>query len=322
MRHLGLEPKNLNRIDIWNLRGKSVPMDKLAPMLIRRALKGNFIAVVIDPIYKVITGDENSADQMAHFCNQFDKVCTEIGCAVIYCHHHSKGAQGGKKSMDRVSGSGVFARDPDALLDLTRLEISDDLMKQQKDERTCKICKDWIGRFNKISEVCSQDDLVMSNNMIDIARKTLPEQSFKLMMSDVARAEKTVKGMSAWRIEGTLREFPAFDALNLWFDYPIHKSDATGVLKDCNFEGDFNIKGSPYKKNFSKKKSESERKKERSESIMTAFTAEENNGQADINDIATYLGVTEKTVRNRLKEHGGFWIDGGKTGLREKEKVE
>ena len=55
---------------------------------------------------------------------------------------------------------------------------------------------------------------------------------------------------------------------------------------------------------------------------MTAFTAEGNNGQADINDIATYLGVTEKTVRNRLKEHGGFWIDGGKTGLREKEKVE
>ena len=62
-------------------------------------------------------------------------------------------------------------------------------------------------------------------------------------MSDVARAEKTVKGMSAWRIEGTLREFPAFDALNLWFDYPIHKSDATGVLKDCNFEGDFKING-------------------------------------------------------------------------------
>ena len=54
-----------------------------------------------------------------NFCNQFDKVCTELGCAVIYCHHHSKGGQGGKKSMDRASGSGVFARDPDALLDLT-----------------------------------------------------------------------------------------------------------------------------------------------------------------------------------------------------------
>lgn len=97
--------------------------------------------------------------------------------------------------------------------------------------------------------------------------------------------------MSAWRIEGTLREFPAFDALNLWFDYPIHKLDTTGVLKNCNFEGDFNP---PYKKNFSKKNTKSENKKGRMESLMTAFTAEENNGQADINDMATYLGVGEK----------------------------
>ena len=32
--------------------------------------------------------------------------------------------------MDRASGSGVFARDPDALLDLIELEVSDDLRKQ------------------------------------------------------------------------------------------------------------------------------------------------------------------------------------------------
>ena len=74
---------SLHSVDIWNLRGKSIPMDRLAPKLIRRALKRNYIAVIIDPIYKVITGDENSADQMAKFCNQFDKVCTELGCAVI-----------------------------------------------------------------------------------------------------------------------------------------------------------------------------------------------------------------------------------------------
>ena len=117
---LGWRPKYLDSIDIWNLRGKSVPMDKLAPKLIRRAAKKDYVAIIIDPIYKVITGDENSADQMANFCNQFDKVCTELGCAVIYCHHHSKGSQGGKKSMDRASGSGVFARDPDALLEPDR----------------------------------------------------------------------------------------------------------------------------------------------------------------------------------------------------------
>ena len=131
---LGITPDNLSNIDIWNLRGRSVPMDKLAPKLIRRASKKNYIAIIIDPIYKVITGDENSADQMAHFCNQFDKVCTELGCAVIYCHHHSKGAQGGKRSMDRASGSGVFARDPDALIDLVELELNDDILKQEKNK--------------------------------------------------------------------------------------------------------------------------------------------------------------------------------------------
>ena len=34
-------------------------MDKLAPKLIRRAQKKGYAAVMIDPIYKVITGDEN-----------------------------------------------------------------------------------------------------------------------------------------------------------------------------------------------------------------------------------------------------------------------
>ena len=99
---LSIKPNNLSNIDIWNLRGKSIPMDKLAPKLIRRAAKKDYIAIIIDPIYKVITGDENSADQMANFCNQFDKICNELGTAVIYCHHHSKGAQGGKRSMDHV----------------------------------------------------------------------------------------------------------------------------------------------------------------------------------------------------------------------------
>lgn len=109
---LGIAPDNLSNIDIWNLRGRSVPMDKLAPKLIRRASKKNYIAIIIDPIYKVITGDENSADQMAHFCNQFDKVCTELGCAVIYCHHTVRVRRAVKKYGQSSGFRDVFARDP------------------------------------------------------------------------------------------------------------------------------------------------------------------------------------------------------------------
>lgn len=116
----------IDNVDVWNLRGHAIPMDQLAPRLIHRARGKGYAAVIIDPIYKVITGDENSASEMADFTNQFDKVCDQLGTAVIYCHHHSKGAQGQKKSMDRASGSGVFARDPDAMLDLAPLDVPEE----------------------------------------------------------------------------------------------------------------------------------------------------------------------------------------------------
>ena len=124
---LGIPIKHSDDIVIWNLRGHAVPLDQLVPKLIRRVRDQHFDVIIIDPIYKVITGDENNASEMGAFCNQFDKICAETACSVIYCHHHSKGAQGAKRAMDRASGSGVFARDPDAQLDMIELELSDEV---------------------------------------------------------------------------------------------------------------------------------------------------------------------------------------------------
>ena len=299
---LGIAPDNLSNIDIWNLRGRSVPMDKLAPKLIRRASKKNYIAIIIDPIYKVITGDENSADQMAHFCNQFDKVCTELGCAVIYCHHHSKGAQGGKRSMDRASGSGVFARDPDALIDLVELELNDDILKQEKNKAVCKVCEGWLYKYDKLYHA-SQDDLCSETQMLALCREYLENDAYECVIEDVGKVRKEVESRSAWRIEGTLREFPKFAPVNLWFKYPVHDIDNIGVLKDIAVDD-----GMPtWKKNFAKKKTDAERKTERKNSLETAFEACGIDDKVTVKAMAEYMGVTEKTVRNRLKEHGGFW---------------
>lgn len=306
---LGIAPDNLSNIDIWNLRGRSVPMDKLAPKLIRRASKKNYIAIIIDPIYKVITGDENSADQMAHFCNQFDKVCTELGCAVIYCHHHSKGAQGGKRSMDRASGSGVFARDPDALIDLVELELNDDILKQEKNKAVCKVCEGWLYKYDKLYHA-SQDDLYSETQMLALCREYLENDAYECVIEDVGKARKTVESRSAWRIEGTLREFPKFAPVNLWFKYPVHNIDNIGVLKDIAVDD-----GMPtWKKNFAKKKTDAERKTERKNSLETAFEACGIDDNVTVKSMAEYMGVSEKTVRRRLKEHGGFWIDEGQIG--------
>lgn len=301
----GIRPQNLNNIHIWNLRGKSVPMDSLAPKLIRRAKNKGFIAIVIDPIYKIITGDENSADQMARFCNQFDKVCTELGCATIYCHHHSKGAQGGKRSMDRASGSGVFARDPDALLDLIELEISDDLRKQITGTAVGKLCGEYLAKHDLLDDV-SQDDLC-SEKALEASRELLSETVYRKLENDAERTRAAAANRSAWRIEGTLREFPKFPPVNIWFDYPIHKPDSTGVLADIQPEAE----QPAWKKNFKKKKSPEQAKEDRKSSIETAFDACGMNEEVTVADLAEYMGTSEKTVRNRLREHGGFEVKFG-----------
>jgi RecA-family ATPase len=310
---LGLRPNNIDNIDIWNLRGKSVPMDKLAPKLIRRAQKKNYIAVIIDPIYKVLTGDENSADQMAHFTNQFDKIATELGSSVIYCHHHSKGTQGGKKSMDRASGSGVFARDPDALIDLVELELTDALIKQQEGATASVIYADAIKKVNYdyFDEHVGLDDQQSITQMNTHAKRALNSEHLQQVENEINRALQIVRIRSAWRVEGTLREYPKFEPVNVWFQYPIHKVDDTGFLKDIELDA---ASSSNWKKNFSKKKSPTESKKERIEALESAFEACGIDEKITVSSIAEYMGISEKTVRNRIKEHGSFWVADGEVG--------
>lgn len=111
----------------WNLRGHAAPMDKLAPKIIRRCRNtGPYKAIVIDPLYKVQQGDENSAEAICNFTNALDKIAHETGAAIIYDHHHPKGTAGERKVIDRGAGSGVFVRDADALVDISNLEPGND----------------------------------------------------------------------------------------------------------------------------------------------------------------------------------------------------
>lgn len=310
---LGLAPENLKNIDIWNLRGASVPMDKLAPKLIRRAKKKGYTAVILDPIYKVITGDENSADQMAKFCNQFDLVCRELDCAVIYCHHHSKGAQGGKRSMDRASGSGVFARDPDAMLDMTELVPTDAIRQQLHNKAACRVIKAMLDKRGH-ADAYGPDDSLSRTRMLAIAKEKLGLSDLRAIDAEVAAAEKRADGMTAWRIEGTLREFARFDPVNLWFDYPVHKSDS-GLLEDLQPDGEakgFAVRGAEKRWGSREKLA-----KNKSADLSNAYEACTMDGKVTIYAMAEYMGLKPDTVRRRLKADGGYWVDGTDVGRKE-----
>ena len=313
---MGLPPKSIQNIDIWNLRGKTVPMDKLAPKLIRRALKKNYIAVIIDPIYKVLTGDENSADQMAHFTNQFDKVATELGSSVIYCHHHSKGSQGGKKSMDRASGSGVFARDPDALIDLVELEVSEELLTQRLNQAAREVYKQALQERNNAyyQQNVGLDDLLSPAQMRTHFEKGIPDVMARAPYVDkLEEARNKIQIATAWRVEGTLREFAKFKPVNMWFSYPVHTLDESGVLADIQLE-EVNERNSPWKKNFDKKTTKKERSEKRSEKIETAIEAiNDGTSPVTIDDLIGYFStkekpISEKTIRRWIKDNGNFEV--------------
>ena len=310
---MGLAPDNLRNIDIWNLRGASVPMDKLAPKLIRRAGKKGYTAVILDPIYKVITGDENSADQMAKFCNQFDVVCRALDCAVIYCHHHSKGAQGGKRSMDRASGSGVFARDPDAMLDMTELTITDAIREQLHNKAACRVIKTMLDKRGH-ADAYGPDDALSKSRMLTIAKEKLGLADLRAIDAEVAAAQKKADSMTAWRIEGTLREFASFAPVNLWFDYPVHKPDS-GLLEDLQPDSDFRMLGA---KGASRRWGDkAKQSKDRKAELDTAFEACMMDGEVTVYSLGEYMDLKPRTVKNRLKEDGRFWIDGEKVGRKE-----
>jgi hypothetical protein len=82
---------------------------------------------LLDPTYKLYgpDGKENDAGDAAQLLNAVDALAVHTGASIAYSQHFSKGNQAGKESIDRVSGSGVWARDPDSIITLTAHEDED-----------------------------------------------------------------------------------------------------------------------------------------------------------------------------------------------------
>jgi RecA-family ATPase len=287
----GIAPEHAADIDVWNLRGKAMAMDMLAPKLIRRAAKREYSMIIIDPIYKVITGDENAADQMAKFCNQFDRVCFELGVAVVYCHHHSKGEQGGKRAHDRASGSGVFARDPDALLDMIELEIDEHRRKIIGDRWECDA---MAAAFDRVRpnwrEECGQDDATVADRF---ARWAETAGLGNEMRDARAEAHIAAETASAWRIEGILREFPTFKPRRCFFRHPVHVADDHGLIEDATAAGEIDHKRRA--KAIEKVQSTND-----ADLSLAYATLAQSGDSVTIAALAEELGCTERTARNRV----------------------
>ena len=118
---MGLDgvPKNLK---VWSLRGQTNDLSIVLHAMKERMSNGCAL-LVVDPIYKALGDrDENSAGDIGLLMNEVEAIVEETGASVAFGAHYSKGNQAEKDPLDRVSGSGVFARDPDTIMGLTAHE--------------------------------------------------------------------------------------------------------------------------------------------------------------------------------------------------------
>ena len=306
-RALGWAPDTISAIEVWNLRGHAVPLDKLAPKLIRRATGRNFSAVIIDPIYKLQWGDENDAGDVARFCNQLDRICHALGAAVIDAHHHSKGTQGQKRSIDRGSGSGVFGRDPDAILDLVELEIEPKRRAAVEDKLAvaalARLAHERRVDWQKIPE----EDRAPSDAALLAFGRAFPKLNTEAAQA-VYEARQEAARLSGWRLEATLREFATPHPRRVWFRYPVHTPDTWGLLTDAKAAGEEAPWAAAQR---SKEEARREKATEAREGTIEAIKAAGGPGHATVADVAEGLGVADKTVRRRIEKLRDYHIEDG-----------
>ena len=110
-------PRNL---DVWNLRGYATEATNILPRITPAAKRGNYRLIILDPFYKILgEREENQTHGIATLMNAIERVAVDTGAAIAFGSHFAKGNASLKESIDRVSGSGVFARDPDSIITMT-----------------------------------------------------------------------------------------------------------------------------------------------------------------------------------------------------------
>ena len=114
-----------DNMDAWNMRGRVQPLETSKDHIIEQAVERGYDVIILDPVYKLFAGDENSAEEVSAFMLAMDELAMRLHASIVYCHHHSKGAKGGVSAQDRFSGSGVYARDCDELVDISPLDLKD-----------------------------------------------------------------------------------------------------------------------------------------------------------------------------------------------------
>ena len=147
---------------------------------------------------------------------------------------------------------------------------------------------------------------------LKLCRDNLPPAVYEGFLGEIEAVKQTVRQRTAWRLDGTLREFPKFEPKNLWFRYPVHVEDTVGVLKDLQTESEMQpFQRGNKKRGESKRQTEKAKDADRRAAFVNAYNACNMDGKVSVNDMAEYLGLTRRTIEKRVEKYHDFSLENG-----------
>ncbi len=176
---------------------------------------------------------------------------------------------------------------------MTRLDITDADREEIKARLAEKVYDDKLhetGQWDNLQKIHPQD-------LTDrVAKQELVRQHFELFPDRKEEFERTLSEAQklgdcpAYRISMTLREFASPEGTDVFFQFPRHVKDPTGVLAKTFLEGDNDIAA------MNKKKAEKTQK--RSDQKREWYDQQRDEGKTvKVNDMKTKFGCARNTVK-------------------------
>lgn len=120
IRHLEKAGVGMAGVQFFNLRGINPDWKKLIAALEHLTLRNQYRLIILDPIYKLLgSSNENDNTEVARMLAEVERIAERTGAAIAFAHHFRKGNLSDAAAMDRMSGAGAFARDPDAIITMS-----------------------------------------------------------------------------------------------------------------------------------------------------------------------------------------------------------
>lgn len=191
-------------LQMIHLRGERVSAESFRRKIEKKFAHAGFSLMIIDPQYKLMIGqEENSTGTLSALADVFDGICASCNTALAYGAHFSKGNQASKESVDRISGSGVTARDPDTILTLTKHE-EDNCSTLEAVLRNCPPIDPKVMRWNFpiMEEALDLDpqDLkktpgrpaeMSAEQLLELLPKPLSDKEWKNAAAELGCSERT-----------------------------------------------------------------------------------------------------------------------------------